>query len=61
VLVLRDIEHLNIAETAKLVGISGAAVKTRLLRARLMMRDALAPGFDGAWKKGREYEKVRPW
>jgi len=26
-----------------------------------MMRDALAPGFDGAWKKGREYEKVRPW
>src|SRR5207245_294956 len=46
---------------AKLVGISGAAVKTRLLRARLMMRDALAPGFDGAWKKGREYEKVRPW
>jgi RNA polymerase sigma-70 factor, ECF subfamily len=61
VLVLRDIEHLNIAETAKLVGISEAAVKTRLLRARLMMRDALAPGFDGAWKKGREYEKVRPW
>ncbi len=61
VLVLRDIEHLNIAETAKLVGISEAVVKTRLLRARLMMRDALAPGFDGAWKKGREYEKVRPW
>ena len=61
VLVLRDIEHLNIAETAKLMGISEAAVKTRLLRARLMMRDVLAPGFDGAWKKGREYEKVRPW
>jgi RNA polymerase sigma-70 factor (ECF subfamily) len=61
VLVLRDIEHLNIAETAKLVGITEAAVKTRLLRARFMMRDALAPGFDGAWRKGREYEKVRPW
>ena len=61
VLILRDIEHLNIAETAKLVGISESAVKTRLLRARLMMRDALAPGFDGAWKKGRQYEKVRPW
>jgi RNA polymerase sigma-70 factor, ECF subfamily len=61
VLILRDVEHLNIAETAKLIGISEAAVKTRLLRARLMMRDALAPGFDGAWKKGREYEKVRPW
>jgi len=52
VLVLRDIEHLNIAETAKLIGITEAAVKTRLLRARFMMRDALAPGFDGAWRKG---------
>jgi RNA polymerase sigma-70 factor, ECF subfamily len=61
VLILRDIEHLNIAETAKLIGISESAVKTRLLRARLMMRDALAPGFDGAWKKGRQYAKVRPW
>jgi len=61
VLILRDIEHLSIAETAKLIGISESAVKTRLLRARLMMRDALAPGFDGAWKKGRQYEKVRPW
>jgi RNA polymerase sigma-70 factor, ECF subfamily len=61
VLILREIEHLNIAETAKLIGISESAVKTRLLRARLMMRDALAPGFDGAWKKGRQYEKVRPW
>ena len=61
VLVLRDIEHLSIADTAKLMGITEATVKTRLLRARLMMRDALAPGFDGAWSKGREYEKVRPY
>ena len=61
VLVLRDIEHLNIAETAKILGITEASVKTRLLRARLMMRDALAPGFDGAWRKGQEYEKVRPF
>lgn len=61
VLVLRDVEHLNIAETAKLLGITEAAVKTRLLRARLIMRDALAPGFDGAWKKAHEYQKVRPF
>ena len=61
VLILRDVEHLNIAETAKLIGITEASVKTRLLRARLMMRDALAPGFDGAWRKGKEYEKVRPF
>jgi RNA polymerase sigma-70 factor (ECF subfamily) len=61
VLVLRDIEHLSIAETAVVMGITEGSVKTRLLRARLMMRDALAPGFDGAWRKGREYEKVRPY
>jgi len=61
VLVLRDIERLSIADTAVLMGITEATVKTRLLRARLMMRDALAPGFDGAWRKGREYEKVRPY
>ena len=61
VLVLRDIEQLNIAETAKLLGITEGSVKTRLLRARLMMRDALAPGYDGAWCKGRAYEKVRPF
>jgi RNA polymerase sigma-70 factor (ECF subfamily) len=61
VLVLRDIEHLNIAETARLMGITEATVKTRVLRARLMMRDMLAPGFDGAWRKGRDYKKVRPF
>lgn len=61
VLILRDVEHMSIAETAKLLGITEASVKTRLLRARLMVRDELAPGFDGAWRKGREYQKVRPW
>lgn len=61
VLVLRDVEHLSIAETAQTLGITDAAVKTRLMRARLMMRDALAPGFDGAWKKGEPYQKVRPF
>jgi RNA polymerase sigma-70 factor (ECF subfamily) len=61
VLTLRDIEQLSIAETAKLMGITEATVKTRLLRARLMMRDALAPGYDGAWRKGHDYEKVRPF
>jgi RNA polymerase sigma-70 factor (ECF subfamily) len=62
VLVLRDIEHLSIAETAAILGVNEATVKTRLLRARLQMRDALAPGFDGNWSKGRsEYKKVRPW
>jgi RNA polymerase sigma-70 factor (ECF subfamily) len=61
VLVCRDIQQLSIAETAKVLGISVSNVKTRLLRARLQMRDALAPGFDGGWSRGRKYEKVRPW
>jgi RNA polymerase sigma-70 factor (ECF subfamily) len=62
VLVLRDIQHVSIIETAKALGITEASVKTRLLRARLQMRDALAPGIDGSWTTGRpEFKKVRPW
>ncbi len=61
VLVLRDIEHFSIAETAEALGISETNVRTRLHRARLRMRDALAPGFDGAWTLGRDWEKVRLW
>ena len=61
VLICRDIQQLSIAETARVLGISVSNVKTRLLRARLQMRDALAPGFDGGWIRGRKYEKVRPW
>ena len=62
VLVLRDIEHLSVAETGELLKISEAAVKTRLLRARLQVRDALAPGFDGYWNTGgTAYKRVRPF
>jgi RNA polymerase sigma-70 factor, ECF subfamily len=61
VLICRDIQQLSVAETAQVLGISVSNVKTRLLRARLQMRDALAPGFDGGWIRGRKYEKVRPW
>jgi RNA polymerase sigma-70 factor (ECF subfamily) len=62
VFVLRDVQHFSIEETAQLLGIRKSAVKTRLLRARLQMRDALAPGIDGSWSTGRsQYEQVRPW
>ena len=62
VLILRDVEHLSIAETAEALEITESSVKTRLLRARLMMRDALAPGFDGSWSVGSPtYKKVRPF
>jgi RNA polymerase sigma-70 factor (ECF subfamily) len=61
VFVLRDIQNLSIQETAAALGISEANVKVRLLRARLQMRDVLAPGFDGAWSQGKDWQKVRPW
>ncbi len=43
VLLLRDVEDMNIADTAKALGVSEGVVKTRLLRARLMMQKILAP------------------
>ena len=61
VLILRDVQQLSVAETAAALGLTQQNVRTRLLRARLQMRDALAPGIDGGWSRGREYEKVRPW
>jgi RNA polymerase sigma-70 factor (ECF subfamily) len=62
VFVMRDVQNLSITETAETLGISEAAVKTRLLRARLQLREALAPGFDGAWNVGDgTWKKVRPW
>jgi RNA polymerase sigma-70 factor (ECF subfamily) len=51
VLILRDVQQMSIAETAKALGISEENVKTRTSRARLQMRDRLAPGWGGAWGK----------
>jgi len=48
VMMLRDVQQLSIAETAQALGISEANVKTRLSRARLQMRDALATRFGPA-------------
>jgi RNA polymerase sigma-70 factor, ECF subfamily len=61
VFVLRDVQNLSTKETATILGISEVAVKIRLLRARLQMRDALAPGIDGCWFNRQPYQKVRPW
>ncbi len=49
VFILRDIQQLSIEETATVLGISVANVKTRLSRARLQLRDALSPGWRSAW------------
>ena len=62
VFVLRDIQHLSIEETAEALGISQASVKTRLLRARLMLRDLLTPGLGGAWLTRPPFAKgQKPW
>lgn len=61
VFVLRDMHHLSIEQTAKALGISTASVKTRLLRARLMLRDLLA-GFDANLSPNLSFAKgTKPW
>ena len=62
VLILRDMERFNTEETSQILGISKDSVKTRLLRARLQMREALAPGYDGNWTaEMMGNRRVRPW
>ena len=47
VYVLADVEGLPNAEIGEMLGLSLPAVKSRLHRGRLLMRDALAPHFEG--------------
>ena len=62
VFVLRDVEHMSIEDTALALGISAGAVKTRLLRARLMLRDLLSPGLEGIWTGNSQIPKgTKPW
>ena len=62
VFVLRDVQHLSIAEVSENLGISTASVKTRLLRARLMLRDLLAPKLTGGWFSRLGFQKGnKPW
>ncbi len=48
VFVLREIEGLNVEETAEALDLAPATVKTRLLRARRKLRDALEPDVHSA-------------
>jgi RNA polymerase sigma-70 factor (ECF subfamily) len=52
VLIMRDVREMNIAETAQMLGVTQGIVKTRLLRARLMMQKLLAPRLRAYGKKG---------
>lgn len=44
--VLRDLEELTTAKAAEILGLTIPAMKTRLMRARLMVREALARHFE---------------
>ncbi len=46
VFVLRDIQGLSTADTAEILNLSEGAVKTRLMRARLHLRNSLSEYYD---------------
>ena len=52
VFLLRDIENMSTQETAEVLGLSETAVKTRLSRARLRLREDLSTYFSGQTGKG---------
>jgi RNA polymerase sigma-70 factor (ECF subfamily) len=59
---LRDMQHLSIAETAAILGLTEPAVKTQLHRARLQMREQLTPIFGKSWIERLPFWKGKnPW
>src|SRR4030095_13522669 len=48
VFVMREVEDMTVNETAECLGIPPATVRTRLFRARLLLRTALARDVDRA-------------
>jgi RNA polymerase sigma-70 factor (ECF subfamily) len=57
VFVLRDIEGLSVSETAEILGLSEGAVKTRLSRARMQLRQELSLYFGSELEKENDHEK----
>lgn len=49
VFVLRDVEGLNVEETASLLNVKSETIRTRLFRARKMMRTAIEAKLSGAF------------
>jgi RNA polymerase sigma-70 factor (ECF subfamily) len=56
VFLLRDIEDLSTLETAEVLGLSEAAVKTRLSRARMQLRERLSTYFGERMVGGRTHD-----
>ena len=55
IVLLRDIEEMDIRQTASVLGISEAAVKVRLHRARAMLQRHLAPQLKGYAPKRKSW------
>jgi RNA polymerase sigma-70 factor, ECF subfamily len=59
VLILRDVEEASIAQTARVLGIKPETVRTRLHRARSMLRERLGEQFAAALKDVFPFELPR--
>jgi len=59
VLILRDVEEASVEETANVVGIKPETVRTRLHRARRMLRDSLGEQFAFALNDVFPFERPR--
>jgi len=53
VFTLRDLEELNVEETAKLLGVTSNVVKVRLHRARMLLQKRLVPLLKSSFKPRR--------
>jgi RNA polymerase sigma-70 factor (ECF subfamily) len=63
VIVLRDIRQFSVAETAQVLGVRVCVVKTRLVRARLRLRDLVAPMTTsrGLFSRNPFLRRKKPW
>lgn len=62
IFVLRDVEELSVAQCSDILGISEQVVKVRLHRARLRIREELAPVFRRNWfSRVLSFKGTRPW
>ena len=49
IFILRDVQQINVAECAQILGVNEQVIKIRLHRARLRMREKMAPAFKSRW------------
>jgi len=62
VFMMRDVENLSIAETAEVLENQPGSGQDPAASGKMKLRDALAPGIDGAWSVcDGSWKKVRPW